>query len=197
MKRSVLSLAVATLILAPTALAKGPSAATIDGAGAGGGISFGGGLNSGLLAFTEATGFFPAVFPRQPDPMLGESPTDDLGPKYTITWTVPGARNETWTVTQDVYPYAQPTPVTYMKSGQAIFEIPGGTRGGWFRADARAKHLLVAAGLPASPPSAGGDGSSVPRLVFPAIALLLVVSAAGVLVRRRSRPVARMAESPS
>ena len=41
---------------------------------------------------TEQTGIFPAVFGQTPDPMQKERPKGDLGPKYTITWTVPTSR---------------------------------------------------------------------------------------------------------
>jgi hypothetical protein len=200
MKRAFLVIAIAALAVPATALAKGPSAATIDGPGTGGGgITFSGDGESGrtpLGDLAEGAGFFPAVFARQPDPMLDTRPKGDLGPKYTITYTVPGPNNETWKVQQDVYPYAESGPVTYMKPGQTVFQISGGTRGGWFEATSHLKETLVAAGLPRTASGASSDGSRAPTYALGGALLALLILGA-LLVRRRTRPAARMAESPS
>lgn len=187
MKRALFVLAIAALALPSVGLAKGPSAATIDGPGADG-IVFGGGRKSGLFALSEQAGLFPAVFAREPDPMLERRPDGRLGPKYTILWTVPGPNNEAWKLRQELYPFAEHGPVTYMAPGQAVYGTR--THGGWYLAGPGLTKLLSAAGLPASAPSAGG----VPRLLVPALALLLT---AAVLLGRRVRPAARMAGSPS
>jgi hypothetical protein len=193
MKRLIFTLTIAALVLPATALAKGPTAATMDGPGAGGGgISFGGDEGSGPLgALTEQAGFFPAVFRQQPDPMLDSPPKGNLGPKYTITYTVPGPNNEIWKLRQDVYPYATPAPVTYMAPGQEVFETEG-TRGGWFQAGPQLKETLVAAGLPQTAPTVGStDGNSFPTTAVSLLVFGLVfVSAAAVLLRRRARPAA-------
>jgi hypothetical protein len=191
MKHILLILAITALALPATALGKGPSGASIDGPGDGGGITFTGGRNSGLFNLTEQTGLFPAVFAREPDPMLDGRPHGDLGPKYTITWTVPGPNNETWKIQQDVYPYATPAPVTYMKPGQTVFQIPGGTRGGWFQADSRLKETLVSAGLPATPIADSSDTTSLSTNLFSALAVaLFLIAATAVVLRRRGRPAA-------
>jgi hypothetical protein len=194
MKRVLLILSIAALALPAPALAKGPSEAVLSGPGdgGGGGITFGGDGESGgtpLGNLTDQAGFFPAVFARQPDPMLNARPKGDLGPKYTITYTVPGPNNETWKIEQDVYPYAKSGPVTYMKPGQTVFQITGGTRGGWFQADSRLKKTLVSAGLPARPTAGSSDGTSLGTSLFSlfAVALFLVVATA-VFLRRRARP---------
>ena len=194
MKRVLLILSIAALALPAPALAKGPSEAVLSGPGdgGGGGITFGGDGESGgtpLGNLTDQAGFFPAVFARQPDPMLNARPKGDLGPKYTITYTVPGPNNETWKIEQDVYPYAKSGPVTYMKPGQTVFQITGGTRGGWFQADSRLKKTLVSAGLPARPKAGSSDGTSLGTSLFSlfAVALFLVVATA-VFLRRRARP---------
>src|SRR5918912_3294464 len=97
MTRLILLLAVAALAVPAAAAAKGPSAATVSGPGDGGGISFGGGGGGGdpaagtpLGNLTMAAGFFPGVFDQTPDPMQPSRPKGALGPKYTITYTVPG-----------------------------------------------------------------------------------------------------------
>ena len=195
MKRVLLILSIGALALPAPALAKGPSEAVVSGPGGGdggSGITFGGDGESGgtpLGNLTDQAGFFPAVFARQPDPMLNARPKGDLGPKYTITYTVPGPNNETWKIEQDVYPYAKSGPVTYMKPGQTVFQITGGTRGGWFQADSRLKKTLVSAGLPARPKAGSSDGTSLGTSLFSlfAVALFLVVATA-VFLRRRARP---------
>jgi hypothetical protein len=191
MKHVLVFLAAVCLVVPAAALGKGPSAATMDGPGGGGGITFGGAEGSGpLTALTEQSGFFPAVFRQQPDPMLDSRPNGELGPKYTITYTVPGGNNDVWTIRQDVYPYATPTPVTHMAPGQEIFETEG-TRGGWFQAGPELKTTLVEAGLPASPSAGSAGGSDFPTAPVSVLAFaLLIVCATAVLLRRRARPAA-------
>ena len=191
MTRLMLIFAIAALALPSAALAKGPSAATMEGPGGGGGISFSGDEGSGPLGqLTEQAGFFPAVFGQEPNPMLAGRPKGDLGPKYTITYTVPGGEGDEFTVRQDVYPYADPSPVTYLAPGQKVFDMT--TRGGWFQAGPDLKTTLVSAGLPASPRAASSsDDSSFPTTTVGLLAFaLLLVLATGLLLRRRTRPAA-------
>ena len=181
MKRTFLILSIAALALPAAALGKGPTAASIDGPGSGGGIRFTGCCTpeSPTMTLAEQAGFFPAVFAEVPDPMLDARPKGDLGPKYTITYTVPGPNNETWKIQQDAYPHASPGPVTYMEPGQEVFEIVGGTRGGWFQADARLKETLVSAGRPARSPAPSSETSTgATNLLVLLITILLVTGAA-------------------
>jgi hypothetical protein len=182
MKRAVLILSIAALALPAAALGKGPSEAVISGpgAGGGGGVTFRGDLSpsSPLMKLAEQAGFFPAVFAEEPSPMLDVRPKGELGPKYTITYTVPGPSNKTWKIRQDVYPYATPTPVTYIEPGQNVFEIVRGTRGGWFQADARLKQTILGAGRPAPASAASSESSSsFPIGLVSLLAVALVLTA--------------------
>jgi hypothetical protein len=202
MKQLVLTLAVAALVVPATALAKGPEAATISGpggGGSGGDLTFTGccAPETPTMKLAEQAGFFPAVFPQEPNRMRTSRPKGELGPKYTITYTVPGPNNETWKIHQDLYPYATPGPVTYMKPGQTVFHIAGGTRGGWFQADRRLKDTLIAAGLPSSAPAAASNGTRTPTIAFGAAAAFAFLIVGALVVRRRVRPAARMAGSPT
>jgi hypothetical protein len=194
MKRTLVLCAVVALALPTAAVAKGPSGASIDGPGSGGGLTFSGdGESSGTIlgTLTEQTGFFPAMFGQTPDPMQKGRPKGDLGPKYTITWTVPGPNGETDRLHQDVYPYATP-PVTYMEPGLQFFgEMK--THGGWFRSEEGLKQTLVSAGLPQSAPSSSSSDSSffsVGLLSLLGAALLLAMTTAIVMRRRAARPAA-------
>jgi hypothetical protein len=195
MKRTLVLFAVAALVLPTVATAKGPGGATINGPGTGGGMTLGGGgenVGTPLGDLAHYAGFFPAVFQQTPDPMRESRPKGDLGPKYEVTYTVPGPNNETFKIVQDVYPYANP-PVSYMKPGQKIWEVAGGTRGGWYVSTRALRERLIEAGLPRTPPAGGStadDAAAVSTGTLLAIAasmgLLLVGSA--VLLRRRARP---------
>jgi hypothetical protein len=185
----VAALAVLALVLPAAALAKGPAAATMEGPGLGGPASFPGDEGGGPLGrLVNATGWFPAVFGQEPDPLLARRPAGDLGPRYTITYLVPGGEPQPDMILQDVYPYADGGPVTYVAAGQAIFDTT--THGGWFRATPDLKPILVEAGLPevALGPSGGDD--SFPTLAVSGALLAAVAAGLGIafLARRRARP---------
>jgi len=191
---TLLVIAFAALTVVGTASGKGPIAATIDGPGTGGGITLGGsgepGSDAPLGNFADHAGFFPAVFRRTPDPMLDSSPSSDLGPRYTVTYDVPGPNGREDRVVQDLYPYAADGPVTFTKPGQTIFGTER-TRGGWFEAPPALMDTLVEIGLPTTAPtgSPAGDGLTFSDVWLPAVlAFALVLAALGtVIVRRRPR----------
>ncbi len=111
MKKLALIVFVA-LALPSAALAKGPSAAVIVGPGLTTiRISGQEGSPTPFWRLTEAAGWFEAVY--GPSRLPQEPPNGDPGPRYTITWTVPTEG----TLLQDVYPYAKPSPLTYMPAG--------------------------------------------------------------------------------
>ena len=170
------------------ALAKGPSAATISGPGLRTISVSGDGEDGAVSSFgrlTEAAGFFPAVFRREPDPMLRTRPSGDLGPRYTIVWVLPTPTGRS-RLRQDVYPYAKPYPVTYTRPGQPFYNGMR-THGGWYEGYLELKRALAAAGLPARAPSTGGSTPTW-AIALPAVAGVLVLGALGALgLRRRSR----------
>ena len=111
MKKLVL-VVVISLALPAAALGKGPSAAEIRGPGLKTISLSGDGEDGGASTFgrfTEAAGFFPAMFGQQPDPMLRSRPKSDLGPRFTITWVVPG-RVGTVASPRTSIPTRSPTP---------------------------------------------------------------------------------------
>jgi hypothetical protein len=173
MKRLLLTAAVA-LALPAAALAKGPSEAVVTGPGLDdNGLAIAGlGDDSDL---TGLLGFFPATFGQSPDPMLASAPKGTLGPKYTIRYTVPGPSGSDATIVQDVYPYAEPSPVTYMRPGQPFFDTEK-TRGGWYVSTPGLRDVLVRAGLPAETPVTTGGGGD--RTVWPWVVLTLALVAA-------------------
>lgn len=191
MKRLALVSLVAALgaVLAPASLAKGPSAAEIDGPGLKGPIAITGfgepGSPSSLGQLVEHGGFFSAVFGQTPDPMLSSRPSGDLGPLYRITFTVPGPNSSESTIVQETYPYATPQPVTYMKPGQPFWDGQG-THGGWFLGTPELKQALVSAGLPEAAPN-GGRGWSWPVTTLVSSGAAMLVVAILLLLRRGLR----------
>ena len=190
----LLVVALVALALPAGALAKGPSAASIEGPGVGKALPVAGkgedGGASRLGRLTQDAGFFPAVFGQSPDPTLRVRPKGELGPRYVITYTVPGPSGES-VIRQDVYPYAKPVPLTFMKPDQPFWDGQR-TYGGWYVSTPALRQTLVAAGLPAEPPSLGDGFWSVPALagVSAAIAAALVLLlVAARWIRRRPRPI--------
>jgi hypothetical protein len=186
------------LVVSSAALAKGATQATINGPGldkaivlksdTGGDPTFG----SALGSLANETGFFPAVFNQQPDPMTRERPKGKLGPKYTVDYVMPGPYNTTSTIGQDVYPYATPYPLSYTKPGQVFWDTHR-THGGWFGAPQELRTTLVGLGLPKQPPAvSGGDGTGWLRWVAIAITIaagLALLAAVSILVQhRRPKP---------
>lgn len=149
----------AALAVTATASAKGPSAASLTGPGLDHALPVKGlgeaGPGTPLGSLVQFGGYWPQVFGEIPDPTTRTRPVTDLGPRYRILYRVAGPNGNS-TLVQDVYPYAKPRPVTYMRAGQRFW---AGTRthGGWFVAAAGMKAALVKAGLPESaPPTSGG-----------------------------------------
>ena len=189
MQRLLLVLAVAALALPTAAIAKGPDEATITGPGLDKAITITGLEEPGspIMAFAEAAGFFPAIFGQQPNPMLPGRPKGDLGPKYRIDYNVPGGEGGSFSISQDLYPYAQPAAVTYTKDGQQIFDMT--TTGGWW-SDAALKDQLVALGLPktaAEAEAASSAGFFSTGRLGALVLVLLLVGAGTVVMRRRFR----------
>jgi hypothetical protein len=195
MRRILVLLAAAALAAPATAAAKGPSGASIDGPGTGGGINiFGDGESPGaqLGNLAMQAGLPDALFESVPNPMQADRPKGELGPKYTITWTLPGPSGKDERIEQEVYPYANP-PVTYVEPGLKFFDGME-TRGDWYVAGPGLKTALLEAGLPPTPPVAptAGDNAAVSTgtllAIVAAIALLLLAST--LILRRRARPAA-------
>jgi hypothetical protein len=173
---------------------KGASKAEITGPGLDNPIFLAGEGQAGgerLMHIAEAAGFFPATFGQSPDPMLDQRPAGSLGSRYLITYVMPGPNNELDEIRQYIYPYAQPTPVSYTPPGQPFFGSEQ-TRGGWYIASTSfLKDALLQAGLPEGVPT-GGNGATFPWMVVGPLATLggmVLVGAALVFVIRRRADV--------
>ena len=176
--------ALAAFAAAAPAAAKVPSTASITGPGLDHALPVKGegegGTGTPLGSLVQLGGFFPQVFRETPDPTIRAQPTADLGPRYQVAYRVPGPSG-TSTIVQDVYPYAKPGPVTYVRAGQRFWS-DNRTYGGWFVSTAALKTALVRTGLPKQPPSS--DGASFPWAWTGAAALALVLLALLALRRR-------------
>ena len=155
MRRYFIAAALLALALPAIATAKGPVSAFVSGPGLERGLAITGdgetvGTPLGTLA--NASGFFPQMFGQSPDPTLAVRPSGKLGLRYKVVYVLPGPNGTSSRVVQLVYPYAQPRALTYMKPGQAFFEVEQ-THGGWYRASPALKRVLVRAGLSAKAPA--------------------------------------------
>ena len=191
MKRLLFALAIAMLALPATALAKGPSEAKITGPGLATAIKISGEETEGspVMDLAETAGFFPAAFGQTPSPMTASAPKGKLGPKYSLDYPVPGPDGGTRRSARTPIRTRLRTRSTYMKAGQAIFEMR--THGGWF-ADSRLKEILVAHGLPKTASAATSSSSSSAGFFSTGklgalVLVLLLLGGAFVLMRRRIR----------
>jgi hypothetical protein len=185
MKRFIVVPIAAFALLAPgSAAAKGPSEAKISGPALNGPITITGvgeGDTSTALGLLVAeAGFFPQVFGQSPNPLLPAQPAG-LGPRYTVTYTVPGPSTDT--LEQELYPYASGGPVSHMRPGQRFWGTQS-TVGGWYRGTQRLKAMLVKAGLPATSASTRHHGS---RTIMVGAGVGFALAAAAVALYRRRR----------
>ncbi len=191
MKRLLFISLLAALALPAAAFAKGPSAATIAGPGLEGRLAVPGqgegDDQTPLGALVSYGGFFPEVFGQSPDPTRRTRPKGDLGPAYTVAYTVPGPNGDSMIV-QTIYPYARSGPVTHLAAGQRFWGDQR-TYGGWVVAPVQVKEALIRAGMPATAPdgSGGGLGTGAIGGLAAALAAVLVLAFAA-LRRRRHRP---------
>jgi hypothetical protein len=186
----VVTVVAAALELPATAIGKGPYYALISGPGVSGSIRIDGdgegGTGTPLGALATYAGFATQVFGHHPhDPTLTHRPEGTLGAHYRVVYSVPtpsGRRS----IGADLYPFATPNPLTYMKPGQPFFQGME-THGGWYVAPEALKRTLGEAGIPGRP--SGAKGSSLWRWTGVAVVGLaaFVLAAAG-LSRRRLRP---------
>lgn len=155
MRRYLIAAAlVVALVLPLAASAKGPSSASISGPGLHRSLAFSGngeGPGTALGTLADASGFFAQTFGQRPDRTLASRPNGTLGPRYTATYFVPGPNKIRSRLVQYIYPYAKPVVLTYMKPGQKFWNGRK-AHGGWYRASATLKRVLVQAGLPAQAP---------------------------------------------
>jgi hypothetical protein len=173
------------LLLPGTAAAKGPSKATITGPGLSSPLrvsGYGEGGPTPLGRLVDLGGFFPQAFGQSPDPILRARPAGRLGPRYDVTYVVPGPSTDK--LQQRLYPYAAGGVYTYMEPNQKFWGDQN-TRGGWYRAGSGLKSVLVQAGLPKKAPTAHKRASTQKAVAVGAGAGLLLAGGAFLLLRRR------------
>jgi hypothetical protein len=185
--RTTTKLAIAVLLgaalagLAPAAVhAKGAVEAAVAGPGLGSAIVVSGPSEGPRLGeLVLLSGFF-AALDQSDHPLLPEPPTEVVGPRYTLTYTLRyGTLERTRSddhIRHELYPYAKPRPVAFTSPGQPLWG-GGTTVGGWFEAPARLRDLLVELGLPPTAPAETERAPWLRRLapvLVAALALLLV-----------------------
>jgi hypothetical protein len=206
-RRDTLVVGVALVLLpvifaARPALAKGPSQGVITGPGLAHPITLKAWTSTttgpGLGDVVMQSGFFIGTFGgNRAQGRLRERPAGSLGPRYTITYAMELSADTSSNIVQIVYPYAEPSPVTYIAPHQQFWD-GNETRGAWFVAGLRFKQMLIDVGLPATPPMmapspAAGDARGAadsapagsPTMISLIVAAVLAFASAAFLARRR------------
>jgi len=169
-----------TVAFATPALAKGATQASITGPGLARPITISAqgaeampGAGDALSSLAEQTGLYTVLFgsgtgtPDEPSLLRTPPAAAPLGPKYTLTYTVPGITpgpgQANGKIRQVLYPRAAGGPVIYTSPGQHGFGQPLQVTG-WFRGIPQLSATLTRLGVPAgaSRPSAPGSAASVP-----------------------------------
>jgi hypothetical protein len=207
--------------LAGPAAAKGPTGVTVTYPGGGevdvdltqGGTEEG---RAGPGSLIEDMGLWSVLGSGAGAPVLAASPPDglaedELGPRFTVTWTMYDAQDG-FEVVQYLYPIAPGGPVVHSPGGQPAEPYAPVTAGGWLRAAGDPVAGLASLGVDldaprsapapapgaapaaaadaartraAAPEGAAGDGGG-PGVAVP-VAVLAVVAAAGVAAAVRIR----------
>jgi hypothetical protein len=190
MKRlSLLVAALGAALLIPTlATAKGPDRASITGPGLREPVTIEGNGEDGsssLGVLATEGGFFSQMFGATGYGVLRARPRLGLGPRYLVTYRVPGGNEAASTVQQDLYPYAARGPVTYMARGQTFWGTQR-TVGGWVRGTPGLKEMLVHAGLPATaPPNRAAHAHKLGVALGAGAGVAVAAGALALLYRRR------------
>lgn len=212
-----------TVAVATPALAKGATRAIITGPGLGHPVTIsaqgaseampGGGDTLSSLA--EQTGLFTVLFGagngtrNEPSPLRTAPAAAILGPRYALSYTVPGVTSgpgqATGQIRQDLYPRAAGGPLIYTPPGQHGFGQPLQATG-WFRGTPQLTATLTRLGIPAGAPHPAvrtpvahapaaapkPRGTTVPAWLIAAIVSAAAIAIAGTALwlRRRSRSAA-------
>src|SRR6266487_1674749 len=181
----VIGAAAAAVLAAPVAAwAKGPSQATIAGPGLASPVTIGGagepGSGGRLADLAEGTGLFAAMFGQTPDPMLPTAPTKYLGPRYTVTYLVPGGATDA-RIEQALFPSAAGGPVSYLAPGIEAAAASAAR-------PAAARYPALSPHPPAVQPVAASSSRRLPvAWAAAAFTVLLLGSVAATRRRARSR----------
>jgi hypothetical protein len=205
---------VAAAAVATPALAKGATQASITGPGLARPVTISAqgealpGQSDMLSRLAGQTGLFTVLFgpgngaPDGPSPLRTPPAAASLGPKYTLTYTVPGVTPEPGQpdgqVRQYLYPRAAGGPVIYTLPGQQGFGAPLQATG-WLRGTRQLTATLTRLGVPAgvlrpstpAPAAAPKPGdSTAPAWLIATIVSAVVIAIAGTAwwLRRRFRP---------
>jgi hypothetical protein len=186
----LLAAALTALLLFPAAAtAKGPSAASVSGPGLRHAVNIEGygegGNDTALGILVNDGGFFSQAFGGTPSATTPR-PAGGLGPRYDVTYTVPGGPNGDSTLHQDLYPYAAKGAVTYMAPAQKFWGTQS-TPGGWYQGTAALRRTLVKAGLPPRPPAKKARAERKVGVAVGAGAGVALAAGALALLRRKRR----------
>ena len=212
-----------TAALATPALAKGATQASITGPGLVRPVTVSAqgealpGQGDTLSSLAEQTGLFTVLFgpdggtSAEPSPLRTPPAAASLGPKYTVTYTVPGvtsqAGQQAGRIRQDLYPRAADGPVIYTPPGQAGFGQPLQVTG-WLRGSPGLTRTLARLGVPPRPapqaarqsrlasgahPAAAHPASSgtIDWLIASAAVIAAAITGAGLWRHRRKPATAR------
>jgi hypothetical protein len=207
----------ATAAVATPALAKGATQASITGSGLARPLTVSAqgealpGEGDTLSNLAEQTGLFTVLFgsdsgtPDEPSALRTPPAAASLGPKYTVTYTVPGVTprpgQANGQIRQSLYPRAAGGPVIYTPPGQQGFGQPL-QASGWLRGTSQLTVTLTRLGVPAgtslsstpkpttsalsAAPRPGG--ATAPAWLIATIVSAVAVAIAGIVLWLRWRP---------
>jgi hypothetical protein len=175
----------------PAALAKGPSAAVIEGPGLERPVRIesyeASGQLPGLSTLMEHTGG--TVMFGSGTRLQADRPAVELGPRFAVTYLM----DTEVVLRQELYPFADGGPYTFIPPGQKSIFVTSDMDSGWFRGPARLTAVMTAMGadstavVAAAPATPAAAGTNTGWWLGGSLTAVALVLAAGVVVTRRQR----------
>lgn len=181
----------AVAVVAVVVAALGVWASPAHAKGATGGTLEGDGMDEAIAVPAElsgSSGLYELIWDTAGATRLADAPSADLGPRFVLTWMLMGPNGDV-PIEQEIYPYAEGGPVTFVAAGQPMWESAT-TLGGWSTASPGFVTQLESLGVSRAAAASTGGGGTTWTPIGASVAAMVLLGAGLVRFGRRRGEVA-------